>query len=269
MAWGEHLSWNFYTEAASGQKVHHEFNALWPLWDQVYRLTPQAGFDFAMGLWDHQIDNQTTGAFSRHANYYSHGTAKDKEFPRHGGYYIQTWANAYQQSTDTTYKDTMATAIEVLIDGYNAHRGPATDAIPSTFATTEYWPQSCMKLAISVWEAAVILEADGRNALADKLINFAARTDTVYQAAPHELYPGGRGFIQKSSIFDLGDVSTWATMWANAYGGAISAKNAVSCKDRYDQIHDVWGFETIAQGYKDIILDAADMYLTSDPDTSI
>jgi hypothetical protein len=65
---------------------------------------------FSRGLWDHQIKDNTTGNFSRHAGYDRHSPGGGNEFPRHGGYYIATWAEAYTRTKDTEYRCSSATA---------------------------------------------------------------------------------------------------------------------------------------------------------------
>jgi len=120
LAWGEHCHWAFVEERAlSGT---HELYRPWVLWDRCYGLDEQACLRFARGLWDHQISNKTTGNFSRHAAYDRHGPGGGNEFPRHGGYYIATWAHAYARSKDPEYLK----AIEVLVDLFERHRDPAT-----------------------------------------------------------------------------------------------------------------------------------------------
>jgi len=66
MTWGEHLFWHLENEAMGGNDMH-EMSSEWPHWDECYRLAPDASWNFAIGLWDHQIANQSTGTFSRHA----------------------------------------------------------------------------------------------------------------------------------------------------------------------------------------------------------
>jgi hypothetical protein len=88
MAWGEHIGWDFNTEMTidKRQRYSHEFFRPWVLWDKCYELAPQPCIDFATGLWYHQIHDHETG-----------------EFSRHGGFFMATWAEAYEHTADTLY----------------------------------------------------------------------------------------------------------------------------------------------------------------------
>jgi hypothetical protein len=112
MAWGEHMGWDFNTETLitwrkgkhHGGRMQeyntHEFARPWVLWERSFELAPEACERFAVGLWEHQIGDHETGNFSRHANYEMHQTFVDSEYPRHGGFYIATWAQAYRSTKD-------------------------------------------------------------------------------------------------------------------------------------------------------------------------
>jgi len=58
------------------------------LWDRCFKLAPQASKKFALGLWEHQIADQESGGFDRHAAYWKHGPRDNMDFPRHAGFYI-------------------------------------------------------------------------------------------------------------------------------------------------------------------------------------
>ena len=57
---------------------------------------PKPAGAFALGLWEHQIADHQTGAFDRHAGYAKHAPVDGKDFPRHAGFYIRTWAVGVQ-----------------------------------------------------------------------------------------------------------------------------------------------------------------------------
>jgi hypothetical protein len=71
LAWGEHMGWDFRDERPI--RDTHEFARPWVLWDRCFSLAPEACKQYAVGLWEHQIGNQNTGNFSRHARFSSHG----------------------------------------------------------------------------------------------------------------------------------------------------------------------------------------------------
>jgi hypothetical protein len=98
MPWGEHLSWDVMLDRAisSGTDLSHEFARPWVLWDRSFELAREPCIRFAQGLWNHQIANHKTGAFDRHASFDRHGPRDGRDYPRHGAFYIHTWAHAYK-----------------------------------------------------------------------------------------------------------------------------------------------------------------------------
>jgi hypothetical protein len=120
LPWGEHLSWHVLLDQpiSSGTELNHEFARPWVLWDRSFELAPEASKRFAIGLWNHQIANQKTGGFDRHAPYDRHGPRDGRDFPRHAGFYIHTWAHAYKHTEDATFLK----AIEVLIERFERKR---------------------------------------------------------------------------------------------------------------------------------------------------
>lgn len=133
MAWGEHIGWEFEREGAGPvYKVKgetrfgpHEFFGPWVFWERSFRLAPAACVTFARGLWDHQI-HEYSGRFSRHARWDQHNTHFGHEFPRHGGFYIDTWAGAYEHTKDPV----LLKAIETLVDYFNRTSSERSGAIP-------------------------------------------------------------------------------------------------------------------------------------------
>jgi hypothetical protein len=143
MAWGEHINWDFRTEGISKWRkgTHHgglmqeynthEFAGPWIFWQRSFELAPGACEKFAAGLWEHQIGDHNTGNFSRHANYEKHQTFTDSEYPRHGGFYIATWAEAYRRTRNPLFTH----AIKTLVDYFDGRRSLQSDAIPAESAT--------------------------------------------------------------------------------------------------------------------------------------
>jgi hypothetical protein len=120
LPWGEHLSWDCVADKpiSGGDEAMHEFARPWVLWDRCYEIAPRESKRFALGLWNHQIANQKTGGFDRHAPYFEHGPVDGKDFPRHAGFYILTWGHAYKHTQDATY----LTAIEALLARFERKR---------------------------------------------------------------------------------------------------------------------------------------------------
>lgn len=272
VTWGEHLSWDFRTEGLpTGTDINeaiHEFYRPWVLWEQTFRLAPESAHKFAVGVWRHQIHNPETCEFSRHARYGRHGPSRGHEFPRHGGFYIATWAAAYQQTKDPE----LLTAIDRLVAFFESRRNPKSRAIPAEgFSLELLWPQSNLSYAIDLWDSAKLVPAP----LDKKLRDSAAKCDAVYLQMKQDLSPGGKGFIKSAYTTNLqpGDIREvllgrtqerwypYSHTWASGYGMYTDAQLAMLCLLRYQQIH--------SDGYRTLFLDATRRYLTSEPDTSI
>ncbi len=105
LPWGEHLSWHVFLDQpiSSGTEMNHEFARPWVLWDESFELALEASKRFALGLWNHQIANQKTGGFDRHAPYQRHGPRDGKDFSRPSGVYIPTSAHAYKPTQDAVF----------------------------------------------------------------------------------------------------------------------------------------------------------------------
>lgn len=254
LAWGEHMGWDFQTEQPI--RDTHEFFRPWVLWERCYGLAPEACERFARGLWDHQIHDHNTGEFSRHAKWTAHGTGGDNEYPRHGGFYIATWAEAYKRTHDPVY----AKAIETLVDYYNALSSPETGAIPCSSNPDRakiMWPESNLSLAVDLWDGADKMP----DALADTMRARASKTDEVFLKLAHDFGPDGIGFVSGANIDTLGPLTdglwTHTQPWATQYGKLTDAQEAMLCCLRYRQV----GLE----GYRRLILGAAQRYLASDP----
>lgn len=265
MAWGEHIGWDFNTETLidKGAGTTHEYFRPWVLWPRSFVLAPDACEGFARGVWEHQIADHGTGNFSRHANYAKHGPGTNSEYPRHGGFYIATWAMAYERTQDPVF----LTAIETLVDYFNGRRSPQSDAIPAESNKRSegliVWTLSNVSLAVDLEDSAWRVPPD----LGNKLRATAARTDKVFLRINHDLSPGGTGFVTTAHThtLDQGDVRynkiAHSRLWATGYGQATDAAAANLCMLRYRQ--------TGLDGYRKLILDAAERYMASEIDTSV
>ncbi|MGD8239743.1 MAG: hypothetical protein PVH68_14380 [Armatimonadota bacterium] len=270
-AWGEHLGWDFRADAPLPGRDIHEYYRPWVLWERSFELAPEPCQRFALGVWQHQIADQQKGLFSRHAHYAKHGPSKGKEFPRHGGFYIATWAAAYERSRDPA----LLKAIDVLVAGFEGRRHEESSVIPSqTQIPHLVWPQSNLSLAIDLWDGAGKVTPE----LATKMRACASRTDEVFLKIPHDLSPAGKGFVASAitATLEPGDVRAkdletkpgpgqrwypFTNTWATGYGISTDAAIALQCLLRYQQVR--------LDGYRELFLATAQRYLTSDPDMSI
>jgi len=258
MAWGEHMGWDFRTEGPI--RDVHEFARPWVLWDRCYELAPEACRRFASGVRQHQIADLETGRFSRHAAFSKHGPGRGYEFPRHGGFYIATWASAYERTGDAE----LLKAIEALTESFDERRNPASGAIPAETATPELcWPPSNLSLAIDLEDSAAKVPND----LGAKMRACAARTDAVFLEIAHEIEPGGRGFLSTMTTSTLepgrargGGSGFFTETWSTGYGQWTDAQVAMFCLLRWEQVK--------AEEYEKLFLAAADRYLASEPDAS-
>ena len=267
MAWGEHIGWDFLTEAVIDKPAGttHEFYRPWVLWDRCFRFAPEACGRFARGVWEHQIGDRETGNFSRHARYDAHGPGVDSEYPRHGGFYIATWAAAYEKTRDPVFLE----AIETLVDYFDGRRSPRSGALPAESTRSKgemMWPPSNLSLAVDLGEAARKIPEP----LAAKMRRSASRTDEVFLKLPHELGPEGRGFLKIANTHTL-DARQWANqqthtrMWATGYGDATVATMANLCMLRSRQVR-TDSRPVRASSYRALVLAAARRYMTSDVD---
>ncbi|MHC4639125.1 MAG: hypothetical protein ACYTBV_16735, partial [Planctomycetota bacterium] len=256
LAWGEHMGWDFKTETIVWKDslhnggelkecITHEYARPWVLWEKSFDLASQASTRFALGLWEHQIHNHQTGSFSRHAIYTEHRTFKDSEFPRHGGFYIAAWSEAYKRTKDSVF----IKAIDTLVAGFEKNRNPKTGMIPATWPGKIAWSFSNLSLAVDLWDGAEKVPVE----VAGKMRTCALRTDNIFFKLKHDLRPDGEGFLLtveldtlKPKINDKG------------YSGRLNGRDAGVaniCMERYRQVK--------LNAYRTVILDTAKAYLSS------
>ena len=205
LPWGEHLSWDVMEDKAisGGDELMHEFARPWVLWDRCFELAPQESRRFAVGLWEHQIANHQTGGFDRHAPYFVHGPVDGKDFPRHAGFYILTWAHAYNHTNDATF----LRAIETLLARFERKRVQKDGTLAGTIG-----PLDCHSAAELVPEP-----------LSGRLRAFAEKEDELTLAELAKQRAAGAGQA--------------APLWQNGYSAGTQASTAMFCLARYEQTH--------------------------------
>lgn len=228
-AWGEHLGWDFQTERVLKGRDEHEYYRPWVLWDRCFVPNPDATLRFARGLWEHQIADHQTGNFNRHARFDRHGPQRDKQFPRHAGFYIATWSEAYTRTKDPLF----VRACRVLLDSFEQRR-QANGQFPDSM------PRGDLSWAIDVWDAASCMPDD----LARQMREAAQKTD---DACVRKYAKGIPTDNQK--------------LWKTAYGDATTAMEAMICYERYRQ--------TKSKALGDLVLKAADQYISTAPNAEI
>ncbi len=261
LAWGEHIGWDFFTEGAKSSRSEknpiHEFAEPWVLWERSFDLAAEACTRFARGLWEHQVGDHETGDFSRHAGYSWHETGVGSGFPRHGGFYIATWAEAYERTGDEVF----LRAIETVLGHFERTAHPVTGAIPCCWSATSrsiLWPNSNLSLAVDLWDGSENLPPR----LRDRMRERALASDAIFLDAKHDLSPSGRGFLCRGDTSTLDehatDRPTMSDMWATSYGSPSDAPIALLCYTRYRQVPHA--------GLRKLVLDAAARYLIGEPD---
>lgn len=256
MAWGEHLYWDFYADTAKGDETKHEFYRPWLYWEACWKSAPEAARAFAEGLWQHQIGDQTTGQFSRHARWARHGPSVGYDFPRHGGFFIHAWAYAYGKTADPLFLQ----AIETVLGLFCRTSSTASGMIPCQTAPAykeDAWPQSNLSLAVDLWTSAAWVPAELANAMRAR----AAKTDRLFLALPHGVTGDGPGFVDGCHVHTMAPTAHTAT-WTTGYGHQTDAQMANLCKLRHDQLPE----GATKAAYRQLIMDCATRYLSSEPD---
>jgi hypothetical protein len=252
LPWGEHLSWDTAKDepaAADGAEGGtHEFFRPWLLWDRCFDLAPEGSARFALALWEHQIADQTTGAFDRHAGFARPAARDGMDFARHAGFFIRTWAVAYARAKDERF----LRAIETLLARFEKKRHEKTGLIPGHAGSEEAWPASSLSLAIDCEGAAHRVPEP----LASRLRAFAAREDEVFCALPQDL-ARTRGFIAAARAATGEPAGDRTPLWDARYGGYTTAQIGLLCVSRYENTGRV--------AYRELIHAAADAYLEALP----
>lgn len=288
--WGEHLGWDvlrnepggFDPEAKEGRMVH-EFYRPWIFWDKSWHMAPDACRRYAQALWRYQIDHAGGKiSFSRHAMLASKTPSRrGMDFPRHGGFYIATWAADYRHTKDAEILE----AIDKLVASFEARRNPTSGAI--MHGTEDYafdkdgrktfyvYTQSPLGLAIELHDAAPAMP----DALKQRMTALAESIDKAFLATPHDPGPGGKGFVLFCDPTTLAPTEYWQSKeeldagkpprripytggWRSAYTGEHPHTWLTpTLIARYQQTNN--------EGYKKLLVACADNYLAADPDEGL
>jgi hypothetical protein len=211
---------------SSGTDYTHEFARPWVLWDRSFELAPEASKKFALGLWNHQIANHQTGAFDRHAPYNRHGPTEGRDFPRHAGFYIHTWAHAYKHTKDKTF----LRAIEVVLSRFERNRTGADGVMQATIGPLDI-------------ETAASMVPDP---LASRLREFARVEDRLVLENLQELYGRPDGTLALKPT------------WQAAYAAGVTADWAMFGLARHEQVK--------KKAFRDLVIAVADAYVDALPD---
>jgi hypothetical protein len=208
-SWGSHMYWDVHkdqpiyanTGSPDGGYGGHEYNFVWPYWKQ----NPEALKRFANGIWDHQITDQKTGRFSRHAEYHKHGPGNEAfEFPSTGACYMDAWAREYGRSGDAEMKK----AIQTLLGRYRSMRDPKTGAMAwCTAEGIDRREVACVPMnlfmATTLQDAAAHVEQRDPE-LAEELRKFVRFLDDEYLSNDYDkiLDVAGKGILTWYTLAD-------------------------------------------------------------------
>ncbi|NND33871.1 MAG: hypothetical protein HKN76_14875 [Saprospiraceae bacterium] len=277
MCWGEHLFWDFFTDDC-GYGPNYDFHEAtnWSLWDEAYRLAPDAAWRFNLSEWDHQINDKATGDFSRHARYTQHETFSGFDFPRYAGQMIERWADAYSRPENASRdrKEELLHYIEVLFNRMQENQKLSKSGLLIAGRAEQgdhinvVWLTNNLELTRCLEEAAPAVPAE----LADSMLAFALKQDIDFLNAPHKLDSVGGGFavtlhaetgLPRTRSMNKPYTSTWSA----GYGYGTHAGVANICFDRYHRLKE--RHPDLSDQYKALTLRVGEMYLTTSPDTSI
>jgi len=273
--WGEHLFWDFQKDDCGLGADYHE-NSVWPFWDKAYAFAPDAAWDFTLAEWDHQIHDKTTGDFSRHAGYTKHATFSGFDFPRYAGQLMERWAYAYNrpENADRPRRDELLHFIEVMVSRMKdnmaqsasglliAGRSPKGDHNQVVWLTSNLELARCLEVAASVMTTAI----------ASEMRALALKQDQDFFNAPHKLDSVGGGFaVTLHAETGLPRVRSmnkpYSAIWSSGYGYGTHAGVANIIYVRSGQLFDT--HPELANRYQEMILKVGEIYLDSEPDTTL
>lgn len=276
-AWGENLGWDLLREGAglhvAGRGLHR-FARPWALQETALLLAPQDWVRFADGLWAHHVWDKQHGYFVRATPWAGGATERvHDEDPRHGGFFILTWAWVWQYTHEPKYLKYIDTLLKLYEE--QARRSPwsiaarraslerpqaarAEPEAPKATPPPGELPRdphselrSNLSQAIDLADAARALPRDLSGRIDAYLQNF----DAFYLGLPH--LREGNSFIT-DVCSDTGGRRSECLPWRGGHGAMTEAAVAMMCLRRWQQ--------TRHRAYRDLVLSAADRYINFEPD---
>ncbi|MFA8020255.1 hypothetical protein [Bremerella cremea] len=267
LAWGEHLYWNCVDDRLGDLDPNqtHEPKEKFVVFDLVYDAEPERTLKYAYGLWEHQIADQKTGNFSRHAKYHRHGPGRDYDFAKEGGYFIDTWSRAYAANHDEQF----AKAVRVLTQRY-LDRMSRLGHLSLDSSDREAWFQTSPSL-YAVALAAECTDAAQRmdDQSATLLRQLASSQDQAFLSMPHKPADPEFGFVSYADT-ETGQPKTveakqsngYSRHWGLGYGVHSTAMIALQCNTRQQQL----GKSEMGDKYRKLVVEAGTLYLEEHPD---
>lgn len=266
LAWGEHLYWNCFEERLGDLDPNktHEPKRLWATFDRCYELDPQRVLAYCNGLWEHQIGDQKTGNFSRHAKYHKHGSRINADFEKEASYFIHDWSRAYAYTKDVTYDRAVSVLAQRYMNILNDRNLVPIDSSGLPGRVDRSVPLWLVSMAIECADAATRMPEK----TAELLTRNAQRHDAGFLALDHAPADPDKGFmffvyVDSGKPYPDAKKKTegYSSAWGLGYGVHSTAMFVPLLYARQQQLGD----QTHAQAYRKLILDAAGLYLTSRP----
>lgn len=267
LAWGEHLYWNCLEDRLGDLDPNktHEPKKKFITFDLLYDLDPERTLKYAQGLWEHQIADQKTGNFSRHAKYDRHDPRRDYDFAKEGGYFIDTWSRAYAASQDEEF----ATAVRVLTQRY-LNRMSSLGHLSLDSTTRPEWFQTSPSLYAVALAAECTDAAERMDAKSAVLLRqLVSAQDKAFLSMPHRPDDPARGFVSYADTesgqpkpVEAKQSDGFSRHWGLGYGVHSTAMIALLCNTRQQQLGD----SEPGEEYRRLVVDAATLYLGEQPD---
>jgi hypothetical protein len=274
LAWGEHLSWNCLTEKADSRTYHpdkkvqqfiHEPKRKFLYFDELLVSDQQRALKYAQGLWDHQIFDQKTGNFSRHGDYAKHSPRKDNDYPKEGGYFIDTWARAYAATKDPAWIPPVRILAQRYLNRMN-ERG-LLDFDTTGLPERVNWSVSLANLSLGIDAFDAKSRMDPETAAA--LQKLSEGIDKGFLSLQHEVSDPSKGFIcyaftDSGKPFPLARKKSegYSPAWGMAYGINTTSMFVPLCYTRQAQLGDT----EQGEAYRKLIVEAARLYQKVAPD---
>lgn len=267
LAWGEHLYWNCVEDRLGDLDPNrtHEQKRSFVFFDEMLDWNRAGALAYAEGLWNHQIADQKTGDFSRHAKYDRHDPRKGYDFPKEGGYFIDLWSQSYGATKDPRWIE----PVRVLARRYlsRTNKRGLLDFDTSGEADRVNWSVTLANLSLAVDAAAAAPRMDpDTTTLLQELVE---KLDRGFLGLAHRVSDPSLGFICYA-FTDTGaprplerkQSDGYSPAWTMGYGINTTAMFALLCHTRQEQL----GAGESGDAYRRLILEAARIYQTVPPD---
>lgn len=269
LAWGEHLSWDCVNDALYdpyGTTIH-EPKRKFIFFDLCYAAEPERTLGYARGLWEHQIFDQQTGDFSRHARYDRHRPGKGYDFAKEGSYFIDTWSRAYEKTGAKRYER----AVAVLANRY-AERTSELGLLDQDTSGD----QERVNLCVTLWLVSLAMECHDAAARMDGptvelLHELAARYDKGFLGLDHAPDDRQRGFVcyaytdsGRPRPHERKQSAGYSQHWAMGYGINTTSMFGLLSYTRQTQL----GGSNAGGAYRRLVVRAADLYRSVAPDAA-